>query len=158
MYPTGAYKSEIILTGNTTGVISSGELPTPRLWTEYENPSQYALPGGARILTKSDLESWLRKYADGKITDFEVINVADVSKLDKLTTLLYNRRNYWLATARLAYPLYYINTGTGSFLINGSRRAMGIRVLVTLSSDIRFEEAPETIVRDGYSYNVWRIE
>ena len=110
MYPTGAYKSEIILTGNTTGVISSGELLTPRLWTEYENPSQYALPGGARILTKFDLDSWLRKYADNKITNFEVINVNDIKKLDKLTTLLYNRRDYWLATAKYMYRLYYINT------------------------------------------------
>lgn len=168
-FPSGTnhgYISEFIMSGTINSNAqdtSIGDMYTTRDWSMYENESQYAIltnntTQNARAMRKSDLDMWYGKYIDNTINDSYNITRFPANTENKLISTVENGFYYWLACAGNSDALNYVtpkyyNVGSG-----GSGDTRGVRVLVTLSSKVKFEEVPEKVEQDGFSYNKWIIK
>jgi len=145
--------AEMILTGSTSGTIDSNYSSTPRDWSMYE--SQYAKSGTAKVLKLNNVEYWENKYL-GKHT-YELLEESN-----KLNSMILNNKQYWLGTYEGDdYESYFV---WGDTTENGGRveiysipDVFGIRLLINLKTDIKFNETPSKLQEDGYTYNKWTI-
>lgn len=169
---TGAgYLTEYILTGNINSDANVSDLGIgttykARKWDMYVN-NEYGATG-ACALTKSKLDNWYSKYvlenADvGLNITFKKVYKTDENSVNNgmYESLIDNNSFYWLSTARGDDSIDYINPN-GKEVIGGSEEKFGVRVLITLSSDIRISsealEEKTVISRDEeYKCNVWGI-
>ena len=137
----GAYVSEYILTGNVntswSGADTSGY--QKRNWGNYVNVVQKAI--SATVLTKSELDRWYSKYTDAgssanTYTDAIFRKIYSEPYI-KYQNIIDNYSNYWLSSARLSQYVWYLYSG-GRYVSNNDNAALGVRVLVSLSSDVLF--------------------
>ena len=166
----GAYVSEYILTGNVntswSGADTSGY--QKRNWGNYVNVVQKAI--SATVLTKSELDRWYSKYTDAgssanTYTDAIFRKIYSEPYI-KYQNIIDNYSNYWLSSARLSQYVWYLYSG-GRYVSNNDNAALGVRVLVTLSSDVLFNSqktGTKTLTggnMDTYggnqTYNCWAI-
>ncbi len=150
-----AYNTEKILTGETTGTIDESQPSTPRIWTDYINTAKYG--NSARAMKKSDLDTWYGKYIDNSITDSWDIDSFPQNTDNKLISTVENGYCYWLSSADDDYGVYYVRPDL-RFVGNLSDFAFGVRLLVSLTSEVKFGETPGKVEHDGFSYNKWIIE
>lgn len=166
----GHFYSERYLSGNINSratEVEAKNLMSKKIrdWSMYVNLNQYAI--NANCITKQDLDNWYIKY----------LNIANANTWDATTfkavlntkyeSLVDNHSYYWLAYTHnyWVYPaayLEYISAGGPALYYNGSI-AFGIRILVTLPSDVEIEKSTENKIistREGtdYAYNVWKIK
>ena len=151
----GEYNTEKILTGTTTGIMDPSKPFIPREWQEYINEMQYA--NTARAMQKSDLDTWYSKYMNSSIPRVLPLNTAN-----KLISTVENGYYYWLCTMSDDAEIYLLNPASRGVEINKSNQIgndiMGVRILVSLTSNVKFNNVPEKIEQDGFSYNKWIIE
>ena len=155
-----AYISEYILTGNINTTAESldlglGSTYIAKDWSIYKNTNLYAT--NARAMQKSDLDTWYGKYIDSNITDSWNIDRFPLNTDNKLISTIENGFSYWLSSARNDNGLYYVNSYY-RYVDSHNGNTYGVRVLVTLTSDVKFNETPEKVEQDGFSYNKWIIE
>ena len=168
-----SYISEYILTGNINNnwsVTNAAETYQKRDWGVYVNKNQKAI--NAIPLTKSRLDSWYSKYTDTENADSDNEDVFQKIYSDsyiKYQNLLDNNSWYWLGDAGSDLIMYnfecldrksVLHVGFGDC-------PMGIRMLVTLSSDVLFNSektGTKTLTggnMDTYggnqTYNCWSI-
>lgn len=167
-----AYISEYILTGNVNGSADASSLGLgstykARSWDMYVNEEDYGA-ASATVLTKAKLDAWYSKYiTPGADTWTE----ATFQKIYKTSTdcvnngmyesLIDNYSYYWLSSARISYSVFDVGS-YGRFVGDDYNRAFGVRVLVSLSSEVKLsEEATDTktvVSRSNeYTYNVWNL-
>ncbi len=151
-----AYNTEKILTGETTGTIDESKPSTPRVWNDYINTAKYA--NSARAMKKSDLDVWYGKYIDNSITDSWDIDSFPQNADNKLISTVENGYYYWLSSAYYDSIVYFVDPGHRFVDNDGIDGAFGVRLLVSLTSEVKFGETPEKVVHDGFSYNKWIIE
>lgn len=162
-----AYISEYILTGNINTEAESLELGlgstyVAKDWSMYKNTSLYAT--NARAMQKSDLDTWYGKYINSDITDSWNIDSFPLNTDNKLIGTIENGFYYWLSSASRSSAGMYYGARYDGYDGRYVRRdydgdiAFGVRVLVTLTSDVRFNETPKKVEQDGFSYNKWIIE
>lgn len=152
-----AYNTEKILTGETTGTIDESKPSTPRIWTDYINTAKYG--NSARAMKKSDLDIWYGKYVDSNISDSWNIDRFPQNTDNKLISTVENGYYYWLSSAHYGGSLvYHVHPGNRDVHDHGGIRARGVRLLVSLKSEVKFEETPEKVEHDGFSYNKWIIK
>lgn len=151
-----AYNTEQILTGETTGTIDSTQPSTPRVWSDYINTVQYA--NSARVMKDDDFVVWYRKYIDSDITSVWDIGYFPLNTENKLFSTVENGFFYWLASAPVSNLVYCVCLDNYCAVNTGADSAYGVRVLVSLTSKVKFKEIPEKIEQDGFSYNKWIIE
>ena len=112
----------------------------------YEN--EYAKSGSAHILTGQEAAEWYNKQFG---TNYEIIDNGGSSSTfynKTFTTaepisVLENGSYYWLASPYNPYGLYYVNPG-GRFVNGSNDYAFGVRVLVSLTSDVQVKEGTAT--------------
>jgi len=145
------------ISGNTITLISAGHPETyyhasgnsvnsigilkKRDGTMYEN--QFAQTGSAHVLTGQEAANW---YNDRFGTDYEIMEdgVTSSTFYDKtfVTTepisVLENNSYFWLASAYSTNALFNVSPDGGIVRHNGNN-AFGVRVLVSLKSDVCFE-------------------
>ena len=165
------YMSEYILTGN---VNTSWNRPDPsiyyqkRNWSNYVNVGQKAI--SATVLTKSELDRWYSKYTDAGSsantrTDATFQKIYSEPYI-KYQSIIDNYSYYWLSAAfnsRYVYDFNLKDRNVDCFSIS----AFGVRVLVSLSSDVLFNSqktGTKTLTggnMDTYggaqTYNCWAI-
>ena len=155
------YISEYILTGDVKDDIDENSLGLgstyiARDYSMYKNQELYA--ENARGLKKSEADEWYNKYIDSSIDDLWNATFP-LNTENKLISVMENSLNYWIPEC-MGYAkqgLYFLDTEY-RILNDNSDDTMGIRVLVSLSSDVRFNETPEKIEQDGFTYNKWIIK
>ena len=167
-----AYISEYILTGNVNGSadVSSlglGSTYKARSWEMYVNEEDYDA-ASATVLTKAKLDAWYSKYIT---LGADTWTDATFQKIYKTSTncvnngmyesLIDNYSYYWLSSAYNSYSVYNVYPGTMHVRYDYND-ALGIRVLVSLSSEVKLsEEATDTktvVSRSNeYTYNVWNL-
>ena len=163
-----AYASEYILTGNVNSAWNESKASNyqKRSWNNYVNATQKA--ESATVLTKSRLDSWYSKYivADADTNNENTFqNIYNEYK--KYQSVVDNYTFYWLSAAGYGdFDVYNFNP---DLRVIGSwdDSALGVRVLVTLSSDSLFssEKAGTKTVTGGntttyggnQTYNVWNL-
>lgn len=169
------YNTERIFTGTTTGTINTHYPSTPRDWSIYENT--YAKGNSARTLRKNDLDTWYNRYIDSMISD-----LSDYEKIEngywddeiqdyieprgipnsienKMISIMSNGYNYSLTdVGDNDRALTWSTAGRVARLNDGEDDGVyGITILVALKNDIKFNETPTKLQKDGYSYNKWII-
>ncbi len=170
---SNAYVSEYILTGkiNSSWKKEDGtqmdeqtaqSMYTKRDWSKYVNQNQKATK--ARVLTKQELDTWYNRnkgFTNANVyTDATFQSVYD----KKYETLIDDYVYQWLASPINGAGLCYVNP-SGRNVNDYSSNACGLRVLVTLPSEIAIQEQPvgtKTIIdpRDSsnsWTYNVWEL-
>lgn len=168
-----AYISEYILTGNINTAISSrasslglGTTYLPRDWSMYVNDKATS----ATALMKVRLDAWYTKYTNTPSADtwteanFQKIYKTDANCVNNgmYESLIDNYSLYWLSSAYSKYGVYAVNPDFRS-AYDYNTYAFGVRVLVSLSSDIELSKesvGTKTITSRGndYNYNIWNIE
>ena len=116
-----------------------------RNWSMYEN--EYAKSGSAKTLTKEELDRWYKKYIDSNVDDTYNLDKFPTSSEKTLIKLVETGSHFWLASVYDPDRLYYVNPYSHRVTYSGSwgrGYAYGIRVLVTLKSDIHVEETTST--------------
>lgn len=136
-----AYNTEKILTGETTGTIDESKPSTPRIWTDYINTAKYG--NSARAMKKSDLDIWYGKYVDSNISDSWNIDWFPQNTDNKLISTVENGYYYWLSSARRDYCVCYGDPDSRFVRSYDDCIAFGVRLLVSLNSEVKFEETPE---------------
>lgn len=155
-HPYGyAYNTEKILTGATTGTIDTSKPSTPRVWADYVNATKYA--NSARAMKESDLDIWYGKYIDSSISGTWDIDSFPLNADNKLISIVENGYYYWLPTASTWDQVSRVDYDRRRVydVFNGS---YGVRLLVSLTSEVKFGETPEKVEHDGFSYNKWIIK
>ena len=157
----GGYISEFILTGNKNSSAGSTDFIayTPRDWTMYQNSTYRAT--NAKALTKARLDSWYTKYVTAG-TAANTYTDGTFQKIygTKYESLIDNYSYYWLSSARSSSGVYLVNLSYRS-VISNSYFAFGVRVLVSLPSDIKWTQNGTKTVNSrnvNYNYNVWNIQ
>lgn len=167
-----AYISEYILTGNVNSsanasALGLGSTYKARNWNMYVNENYGATD--ASVLTKAKLDAWYTKhtstanantYAD---STFQKIYKTSSNCVNNgmYESLIDNYSYYWLSSAYGSSGVY--NVGPyGRCVRSGLNRAFGVRVLVSLSSEVKLSEeavGSKTVVSRGneYTYNVWNL-
>lgn len=175
-YPQETYGgdiSEYILTGNISrtanpNVLGFGTKYVPRNWGMYVNSRMGAK--SASVLSKSDLDEWYAKYVTKTATadsfKRDVYKRIYKSNSDCVNEGMYeslidNFSWYYLATSSGYNYIYGVSPGWVS-VEQINNRAMGVRVLVKLSSNVELSDkasGTKTIASRGenYIYNVWDI-
>lgn len=170
-----AYISEYILTGNINTAISSsasslglGTTYLPRDWSMYVNDKATS----AIALSKQKLDEWYTKYTNtanaNTYTDatFQKIYKTSANCVNNgmYESLIDNYSYYWLSSAYGSNSVYDVNPNDRR-VRSLNYFAFGVRVLVSLSSDIQVEKesvGTKTITSRGndynYNYNIWNIE
>ena len=170
-HPNGTkygYASEYILTGNVNSSWSESEAENyqKRDWGVYVNTNQKAT--SATPITKARLDSWYTKYTDTANADtwddatFQKIYSEPYIKYQNIVE---NYSYYWLSAALGSNRVYGVDPNAR--YVFGRNLAFGVRVLVSLSSDVLFtaeKTGTKTITggnMDTYggeqTYNCWEI-
>ncbi len=150
-----AYNTEKILIGETTGTVDESKPNTPRIWSNYINTAKYA--NNARAMKKSDLDEWYGKYIDSSITDSWNIDSFPLNADNKLISIVENGYYYWLSSAGSDFSVCAV-APVSRYMHRGCDSEGGVRLLVSLKSEVKFNETPEKVEHDGFSYNKWIIE
>ena len=157
----GGYISEYILTGNKNSSAGSTDFSayTPRDWTMYQNSTYRAT--NAKALTKARLDSWYTKYVTAGTTA-NTYTDGTFQKIygTKYESLIDNYSRYWLSSANSSSNVYIVDSYF-RFVYNGFNDAFGVRVLVSLPSDIKWTQNGTKTVNSrnvNYNYNVWNIQ
>ena len=150
-----AYNTEKILTGQTTGTIDESQPNTPRIWSDYINTAQYA--NSAKSIKVEDLDIWYKKYIDSDIESWSSITSLPLKADNKLISILENGYDYWLSSAGTDFSVPKVFSDI-RYITDYGNSACGIRLLVSLTSEVKFGEKPEKVEHDGFSYNKWIIE
>ena len=124
-------------------------------WSIYENETQYA--NSARALTKGDLDTWYAKYIDAQYTDSWKIPNFPANTANKLISTVENQCYYWLSSANTGNYVYFVHP-VSRRVDYYYDRPHGVRVLVSLTSEVKFEATPEEVEKDEFTYNKWIIE
>ena len=164
-HPSGAnkaYISEYILTGNVNDTVKDlslglGTTYVKRNWTMYENENLYATTQGARVMSKSDLDTWYNKNIDSTVTNTAYAGTFLANTQNKLMSVIQNDFYYWLCSGFSSLNMYCVN-GASGYVSNDNGQALGVRILVPLTSDVKFNEIPEKLQQDGFTYNKWTIQ
>ncbi len=170
MYHCG-YISEYILSGNINDGSSGLDLEnsyTKRRWNNYVNTAQHA--ESANAITKRDLDDWYKKYMEvGDNFDSYLNNKFQNVYETRYENLIDNYSEYWLATGTggACYDVFDVIPSSRQ-VYSYCDGALGIRVLVTLSSDVQLSKSGEKTVKNieddenrsekPYTYNVWDIQ
>ena len=177
-----AYISEYILTGNKNTEATSLDLGLgtkylKRDWSMYVNEKYKAI--NATAITKAKLDEWYTKYTNTASADTYITETFD--KIYKsiygstntncinngmYESLIDNGKNYWLSSAEAyGYTLSHVGTNDGDVMVYGySDTAYGVRILVSLSSDVKFSKKSVGTKKvtsqydNTYTYNVWNIQ
>ena len=167
-----AYISEYILTGNINSSWSDGATQAEnyqrRDWSNYINTAQKG--ESATVLTKSRLDEWYTKYtntpnADTWDTDETFRLIYTDPAYQKYQNMVDNYSYYWLSAAYHSNSLYFVHPlYRGVNYYNDD--AFGVRVLVSLTSEVKLEKAGTKTVTGGntttyggdQTYNVWNIK
>ena len=173
-HPNGtnyAYISEYILTGNVNtnaseSTLGLGTTYLPRDWSMYVNDKATS----ATALTKARLDEWYTKYINKANANtyldatFQKIYKTDEKCVNNgmYESLIDNYSSYWLSSARNSSCVCTV-APSDRRLGYGFTCALGVRVLVSLSSDIQISEksvGTKTITSrsNDYNYNIWNIE
>ena len=176
-HPSGTnyvYITEYILTGNVNSSWSNGTTQAQnyqkRDWSNYINTAQKA--ESATVLTKSRLDEWYTRYTDtpnaNVYTDATFRKIYEDSAYHKYQNMVDNYSYYWLSAAANPGNLYSVISGNRSVSNITSSGAFGVRVLVSLSSEVKFtaESVGTKTVTGGWTttyggdqtYNVWDIK
>ena len=162
------YVSEYILTGNVDSSWSGADESEyqKRNWSDYVNSGQKAI--SATVLTKSRIDSWYSKYITaGADTDNETTFQKIYSEpYIKYQSIIDNYSFYWNSDGYGA-TLAFFKPDSRSFLKSPQLPTKGVRVLVSLSSDVLFNSqktGTKTLTggnMDTYggeqTYNCWAI-
>ena len=136
------YISEYILTGNVNTSWSGADtsLYQKRNWSNYVNVGQKAI--SATVLTKSELDRWYSKYTDagsGANTDTDSTFQKIYSEpYIKYQSIIDNYSYYWLSAVYISDFVYYFYPYSRYVFYNNFSNAFGVRVLVSLSSNVKF--------------------
>ena len=154
------YIAEYMLTGNINDNADKDDLGLgttymARKWDMYKNTEKYA--NSAKVLTKIDLDTWYRKYIDSSIEDTLNLSTFPANNENKLISTVENQCFYWIPPAYDHGSLYFMLPEDRSVKVT-SAYAFGVRILVSLTSEVIFEETPEKIEKDGFTYNKWIIK
>ena len=126
----------------------------PRDWSMYKNGHEYVKE--ARAMKKSDLDEWYNKYIDDNITDSYNIDSFPANDTDKLISVVENGMYYWLCSAHDAIDVCCVSVSRRCVSC-ADAVAHGVRVLVTLNSEVKYDKATESEKHDGFTYNKWNI-
>lgn len=168
-----SYISEYILTGNVKGSVDASSLGLgskykARSWDMYVNGEDYGA-ASATVLTSAKLDAWYSKYI---ILRGQAADNATFRKIYKTSTdcvnngmyesLIDNYSYYWLSSANNNYEVRNVNPYDRNENNGGYNSACGVRVLVSLSSEVKLSgEATDTktvVSRSNeYTYNVWNL-
>ena len=163
-----AILSEYILTGKTRNY-NSGNIPSykPRSWGMYVNKDYGAT--GASVLTKAKLDAWYTKYTNTANADtvtaetFQKIYKTDTNCVNngKYESLIDNYSYYWLSERGSGGDVSYVDP-LSRYVGSDYKTAFGIRVLVSISSNVKLSERAvdtKTVINRGneYTYNVWNL-
>ena len=165
------YINEYILTGNVNSSWSGAEtsLYQKRNWSNYINAEQKAI--NATVLTKSKVDRWYSKYTDAGSnaniwTDSTFRKIYSEPYI-KYQSIIDNYSYYWLCEASTSDSGYSIHTSSRFVSNASSYNGIGVRILVTLSSDVLFmENKVDTKTLSGgnmttyggdQTYNCWAI-
>ena len=171
------YISEYIVTGNVNTDWSGADTSVyqKRNWSNYVNVEQKAI--SATVLTKSELDRWYSKYTDaGPNADTSTVSTFQKIYSEpyiKYQSLFDNYSYYWLNQA-IWSDSYIVVTpepfGQGGVGFTGhfsNDTASGVRILVSLSTDVLFSSqktGTKTLTggnMDTYggdqTYNCWTI-
>ena len=136
-----SYISEYILGGNVNSNWSTGESSKSnyqkRDWGLYVNSNQKAT--SALPLTKSRLDQWYTKYTDSPNADVfksEVFEKIYKEPYRRYQTLMNNYSNYFLTETEHSNYMYIYAARNMHVMGHMGGSKMGIRMLVTLSSDV----------------------
>lgn len=157
-----SYISEYILTGSKNGDTLDIDFTayTPRDWTMYENTN---IGSTAGVLTKEKLDCWYAKYIT-KTTATDIYTNETFRKIynTKYEGLIDNYSYYWLSTAYYNGNLHYVDPNY-MYVSGGNSSALGIRVLISLPSNIKIKSAgseKKTVIsreNNTQRYNVWDL-
>lgn len=154
------YISEYILTGNVNSnanasTLGLGTTYQARDWSMYLN-SEYKEKGEATVLMREKLDLWYRKYMNvNSSSEFKCVYGT------KYESMVDNYSFYWLFSTRNMTSSVY--PSLPGIVTSGILYAKGVRVLITLPSDVQVSEksvGTKTITsRDNdYNYNIWNLE
>ena len=136
---TPAYESEYVLTGNVNSGWSTGTSSKTKYqirdWSMYVNEEQKAT--SAIPLTNSSLEDWCNKYMGGFQGDSTIEKLYQEPYI-RYQNILDNYSYYWLGSASGLGMLADFEPDYRGYVNGSTGRALGIRMLVTLSSDVQF--------------------
>ena len=65
---------------------------------------------------------------------------------------------YWLASPYPTNSRFVRYMNNDGYIYNFGLTTVGVRPVVSLTSEVKFKETPEKIEQDGFSYNKWIIE
>jgi len=141
---------------------------TKRNWSTYVNSAQKAT--SATVLTKSTLDNWYSKYMGVASADtytdgtFQQIYAEPYLSYQSIVD---NYSYYGLSAAHASDSVYYVHPHFRYVVSNGNI-AFGVRVLVSLSSDVKFTETKTgtrtvtggntTSYGGDQTYNCWGIQ
>ena len=120
---------------------ASTDILRNRDWSMYEN--EYAKSGSAEVLTKEEFDRWYKKYIDSSVDDTWDVSTFPAASTQPLITLAENGSYFWLASPYDADYLYIVYPSS-RFVDNINNRAIGVRVLVSLESDVQVKEGTAT--------------
>ena len=165
---TPAYESEYVLTGNVNSGWSAGTSSKTKYqirdWSMYVNEEQKAT--SAIPLTNSRLSDWCDKYMGGFQGDSTIEKLYQESYI-RYQNIFDNYSYYWLGSASALGFLSDFEPDERVYMNGITGGALGIRMLVTLSSDVLFNSkttGTKTLTggnMDTYggnqTYNCWSI-
>ena len=167
-----AFQNEYILTGNInsqwaeSGIIDPSNIEIRKNWNVYVNTAQHAQ--SATPLTMSKLSSWYSKYIEqtGNLSDdTEMFQKIYQEPYVKYQNIVDNYSFYWLSEAHDQFATYVVWPESRE-VSNNCSTAYGIRMLVTLSSDVLISKTGTKTLTGGnmntyggeQTYNVWNIK
>ena len=158
------YQSEYILSGNINSLWNNGtteaENYQKRDWSNYVNTEQ--MGESAKALTLNDLNRWFSKYitSNADVTDRTTYALIKTEQHKRYSNMIESGVAHFLCQTPQENGMYEnANSQWGiSWVEVGTSR--GIRVLVTLSSDLMLQRAgTKTVIYDDeQTYNVWNIK
>ncbi len=137
------------------GTIDESMPNEPRAWINYVNAIQYAK--SARAMKAEDLEIWYNKYIDRDLIGWSSITSFPLNAENKLISTMENGYYYWLPTTSSDFGVPAMFSDIRHITDYGDR-ACGVRILVSLTSEVKFGETPGKVEHDGFSYNKWIIK
>ena len=165
------YINEYILTGNVNSNWSGADTSAyqKRNWSNYVNLGQKAI--SATVLTKSKLDSWYSKYITAGADTYNDTTFQQIytEPYIKFQSIVDSYSNYTFSEADMHNSVYYFSPN--SRLVTGNSGndyvAKGVRVLVSLSSDVLFNSqktGTKTLTSGNMAtyggnqtYNCWAI-
>ena len=160
------YEYQYILTGHINNNWTFGDSMTYRMikrdWTDYINSAQMAT--SAIPLTKDRLDNWLNKYVNNYSNQYEALCNEPYLRY---RNIIDNNSFYWTCYSFNGDELTYFESYHGREAWQTTHAAYGLRMLVTLSSDVLFNSqktGTKTLTggnMDTYggdqTYNCWAI-